>query len=219
MYKNYLVLFIFLIVFIIFYLINNHLNKYEHFLNIYQYINDGFNHKIKENTKDITISNKFKNFDNIFLKNIYLSYNEKSDKFEFYQLNYNHKLFMKINVKKDKSNFDILDLNNNLMGNLKNRHHNQYIIDLNKLYKNDYIFSVMNNYQQIKIFNHFEYNIYYLKKNDDNLKKYKLYLFDEEIGYINNEHKNYKFFIKKDYLKDVNLFCYALIIIISNNQI
>ena len=131
---------------------------------------------------------------------------------------------MKVNIKKNKSIFDIYDIDNKKLGYMKNRFHNKYIIDLNKLYKNEYIYVIQNKYDQIKIYNNTEYNIYYLKKykendnNNKNIKKFTLHLFDEEIGYINNDGKNYKFFIKKDYLEKINLYCYALIILISNNQ-
>lgn len=212
-----------IIITIIFIIINNYLNKTEHFINFYQYINDSFNHKIKENNKDITISRKFTNFHNLFLKNIYLSYSENKNQYKFYIFNYNHKLYMNVTVKKNKTIFDIYDEDNRKIGYLKNRFHNKYIIDLYKLYKNEYIYLIQNKYDQIKIYNNTEYNVYYLKKykennNKNNVKKFTLNLFDEEIGYINNDNKNYKFFIKKDYLEKINLFCYGLIIFISNNQ-
>ena len=217
-------LIIIILITIIFIAVNKYLNKTEHFLNFYQYINDSFNHKIKENNKNITISRKFTNFHDLFLKNIYLSYSENKNQYTFYIFNYEHKLYMKVNIKKNKSIFDIYDIDNKKLGYMKNRFHNKYIIDLNKLYKNEYIYVIQNKYDQIKIYNNTEYNIYYLKKykendnNNKNIKKFTLHLFDEEIGYINNDGKNYKFFIKKDYLEKINLYCYALIILISNNQ-
>ncbi len=202
------------------------MNKHENFINIYEIINNGFNpNKIKENDKDICISKKFKNFQNFFLKNIYLSFREKSNYFEFYMFNYNHKLFMKVNVTKDKKKFDIYGEDNNKIGSLIKRIHNKYIIDLKKLYKHDFIFIINNNYQEIKIYNDFEYKYYYLKKdnndnNNDNKKhKYKLYIFEEEIGHINNDSQNFKFFIKDKYLDKINLFSYALILLIIHNKI
>ena len=241
---NYLlILFISLLtILILFYFLNMKLSylkkqKKEHFLNFLQYVNDGFNPKIKENTdntKKIMDNNKFKNFDDIFLKNIYLSYSETSKKYSFYILNYDYKLLMTVFVKKDKSNFDIINnnINNEIhvkdlknkekIEKLKNKKHNNYILDLQKLYKNNYNFVILNDYNTIKIYTEFEYDIFYLKKNINNenneLKKYKLFVFNDEIGHINYDNKNYKISIKKKYLKHIYLFCYALIILISNKE-
>lgn len=215
-YKILIIIFIY----IIFYLLNKHLNKYENFLNIYQYLNDNFKKNIKENKKDFNINKNFHNFHDLFLKNIYMTYSLKNNKYIFYLFNYEKKLYMKCNIEKDKNNFDIIDVNNKVLGKLINHHHNIYKIDLNNLYKKEFIYVIQNNYQQIKIYNQFDYNIYYLKKyNEDNNKKFKMYLFDQEIGYINKDEKSFKFFIKDKHLKDVNLFSYALIIFITNNQI
>ena len=218
------ILLICILIFILFFYFNKYLKNYnqfiekEHFINIYQFLNDGFTKNMKENNQDISIKKDIINFDNIYYKNIYLSYSKKTNQCDFYLLNYQKKLFMKINLKKDKSNFDIYDENRKKIGFLKSRYHNKYIIDLFKLYKNDYIFYIINNYNKIKIYNDFDYNVFYLIKNNDELKKYKLLLFDEEIGYINSDNQNYKFFIKKDYLKYTSLFSYALIILIINKQ-
>lgn len=223
----------------------------EHFLDFFQYVNDGFNPKIKENTEETTKimnTNKINNFDDIFLKNIYLSYNETSKKYSFYILNYDYKLLMTTFVKKDKSNFDIINNNINeqinnqkmsklelknkeLIGFLKTKKHNSYILDLQKLYKNDYNFVILDNYKTIKIYTEFEYDVFYLKKNllkndgsgsgnssGSGLNKYKLYVFNDEIGHVNYDNKNYKISIKKKYLKYIYLFSYALIILISNNE-
>ena len=222
---------------------NDENDENEHFLDFFQYVNDGFNPKIKENTeetKQIINTNKINNFDDIFLKNIYLSYNESFKKYNFYILNYDYKLLMTTIVKKDKSNFDII--NNNIneqinnkklknkekIGKLKIKKHNNYILDLQKLYKNDYNFVILDNYNTIKIYTEFEYDVFYLKKNGESgsgsgngnngLNKYKLYVFNDEIGHINYDNKNYKISIKKKYLKYIYLFSYALIILISNNQ-
>jgi hypothetical protein len=260
--NNCLLFFIilFFIIFIIFYFLNIQLSKLgnvnengyryendendekEHFLDFFQYVNDGFNPKIKENTeetKQIINTNKINNFDDIFLKNIYLSYNESSKKYSFYILNYDYKLLMTTIVKKDKSNFDIINNNINeqinnkelknkeIIGKLKIKKHNNYILDLQKLYKNDYNFVILDNYNTIKIYTEFEYDVFYLKKNGESgsgngnngLNKYKLYVFNDEIGHINYDNKNYKISIKKKYLKYIYLFSYALIILISNNQV
>jgi len=220
---NILLFLICILIFILFFYFNKYLKNYnkiekEHFINIYKFLNDGFTKDMKENKKDVSIKKDIINFDTIYYKNIYLSYSEKTNQYDFFLLNYQKKLFMKINIKKDKNNFDIYDENRKKIGFLKSIYHNKYIIDLFKLYKNDYIFYIINNYNKIKIYNDFDYNVFYLIKNNDELKKYKLLLFDEEIGYINTDNKNYKFFIKNDYLKYVSLFSYALIILISNNQ-
>jgi hypothetical protein len=258
-----------LIILLVFYFLNMQLSKLgnknkneyayrddekEHFLDFLQYVNDGFNPKIKENTEETTKimnTNKMNNFDDIFLKNIYLSYNESSKKYSFYILNYDYKLLMTIFVKKDKSNFDIINNNINeeinkqidnkeknknielknkeLIGFLKTKKHNNYILDLQKLYKNDYNFVILDNYNTIKIYTEFEYDVFYLKKNllknndgsgngNNGLNKYKLYVFNDEIGHINYDNKNYKISIKKKYLKYIYLFSYALIILISNNE-
>ena len=149
-----------------------------------------------------------------------MTYSVKNNKYIFYLFNYEKKLYMKCDIKKDKNNFDISDVNNKVLGKLINHHHNIYKIDLNNLYKKEFIYVIQNNYQQIKIYNQFDYDIYYLKKyNEDNNKKFKMFLFDQEIGYINKDEKSFKFFIKDKYLKEVNLFSYALIIFITNNQI
>lgn len=208
------------------YRINNDLNK-EHFINFYQYINDSLNPKIKENNlnqnSNIIQSNslnemKKNEINNIFLKNIYLSYTKKENIYNFYMFNYSQKLYMKVIINKKNDYFNIYDIHKKKLGFLIKKKHNKYIIDLNKLYKNNYIYAIENNYQQIKIYSDFEYNVYYLKKNDDPLKKYKLYLFDDEIGYINNDNSNFKFYIKNNFLKYINLFGYGLIIIIINNE-
>ena len=215
-YKILIIIFIY----IIFYLLNKHLNKYENFLNIYQYLNDNFKKNIKENKKDFNINKNFHNFHDLFLKNIYMTYSVRKNKYIFYLFNYEKKLYMKCDIKKDKNNFDISDVNNKVLGKLINHHHNIYKIDLNNLYKKEFIYVIQNNYQQIKIYNQFDYDIYYLKKyEDNNNKKFKMFLFDQEIGYINKDEKSFKFFIKDKYLKEVNLFSYALIIFITNNQI
>lgn len=211
---------IIIFIYIIFYLLNKHLNKYENFLNIYQYLNDNFKKNIKENKKDFNINKNFHNFHDLFLKNIYMTYSVRKNKYIFYLFNYEKKLYMKCDIKKDKNNFDITDVNNKTLGKLINHHHNIYKIDLNNLYKKEFIYVIQNNYQQIKIYNQFDYDIYYLKKyEDNNNKKFKMFLFDQEIGYINKDEKSFKFFIKDKYLKEVNLFSYALIIFIINNQI
>ena len=272
-----------LIILLVFYFLNIQLSKLgnknkneyayrddekEHFLDFFQYVNDGFNPKIKENTEETTKimntnkmntnkmntnkmnTNKMNNFDEIFLKNIYLSYNESSKKYSFYILSYDYKLLMTTFLKKDKSNFDIINNNINeeinqqidnkekknknielknkeLIGFLKTKKHNNYILDLQKLYKNDYNFIILDNYNTIKIYTEFEYDVFYLKKNllkenknnDNNgINKYKLYVFNDEIGHINYDNKNYKISIKKKYLKYIYLFSYALIILISNNE-
>lgn len=205
-------------IFLFYFIINYHLGKYEKFINFYQYINNNLDSKMKENKKDFTIHRNFKSFSEVYLKNIYLTYNEKSKFYNFYLFNYEHKLFMKINVNKNKHTFDIFDDNNKKLGNLIKKFHNKYFINLEKLYKYNYTFSINNSYREIKIFNQFESNIFYLKKNKDELKKFKIYLYEEEIGYINNDKKNYKIFIKSGYLEKINLFAYALIILIINNE-
>lgn len=216
MYNSQIIIFILII--LIYYYANNLLNKYEPFLNIYEIVNNQFKVKEKENNKNITITKKFKNFHDLFLKNIYLSYTENKKYFHFYVFNYEYKLYMKVNINKNNNNFDIRDINNKSLGHLINKHHNRYYINLQNLYKNDYFFLILNNYNTIKIYNNYEYNIFYLKKNNDELKKFKMYIFDEEIGYIHKDNKNLKFHIKKKYLEKINLFCYALIIIIISNQ-
>ena len=53
MYINSIILLIILcLITFIFYFINNKLNKYEHFLGIYEILNNGFNKKIKENSEN-----------------------------------------------------------------------------------------------------------------------------------------------------------------------
>lgn len=208
-----------ILIFFLFYISNFYiLNKKEHFINLYQYLNDNLEKKPKENNKDFTINRNFKKFNDLYLKNIYLSYYEKPKNFEFYMFNYEHKLFMKININKIQNNFDIQDVDNNKVGKLIKRYHNKYFIDLKKLYKNEYIFSIKNNYNEIKIYNDFEYDIFYLKKFNSANKKYKLFLFDDEIGYIKDDNNHFKFFIKNKYLDKVNLFSYALVILIINNK-
>ena len=207
-----------IIILIIFYISNYLLRKKEHFINIYQYINDKFDKNIKENNKDFTINRNFKKFNDLYLKNIYLSYQKKQKCTDFYMFNYEHKLFMKMNINVNQNNFDITDMNNNKIGKLIKRYHNKYYIDLKKLYNYDYIFSIKNNYNEIKIYNDLEYNVFYLKKYDSINKKYKLFLFDDEIGYIKNYSNHFKFFIKNKYLEKINLFSYALAILIINNK-
>lgn len=217
---NKVIILYIILLLLLFTIINKSLNKHENFINIYEIINNGFGkNKMKENSNDICVSKKFKNFRDLFLKNIYLSFNEKSTYFEFFMFNYEHKLFMKVTVNKNKKNFDIKDDENNQIGGLVKRMHNRYVIDLKKMYKYDYFFIIKSNYQEIKIYNDFEYNYYYLKKMNDNEKhKYKLYLFEEEIGHINNDSHNFKFFIKDKYLDKINLFSYALILFIIHNK-
>lgn len=208
-----------IIIFILFYISDHYIfNNNEHFINIYQYMNQKLEKEPKKNTTDFTINRNFKKFNDLYLKNIYLSYYKKSECFDVYMFNYEHKLFMKIKINKDQNNFDITDSDNNNLGTLIKRYHNKYYINLQKLYKNDYIFLIKNNYNEIKIFCDFEYNIFYLKKFDSSNKKYKLYLFEDEIGYIKNDNSHFKFYIKKKYLEKINLFAYALTILIINNK-
>ena len=207
-----------ILILIIFYISDYILKKNEHFINIYQYINDKFDKKIKENNKDFTINRNFKKFNDLYLKNIYLSYHKKHKCTDFYMFNYEHKLFMKVNINVNQNNFDITDIDNNKIGNLIKRYHNKYYIDLKKIYKHDYVYTIKDNYNEIKIHNDFEYNVFYLKKYDSTNKKYKLFLFDDEIGYIKNDGSHFKFFIKNKYLEKINLFSYALAILIINNK-
>ena len=219
---KYKISFVFGIIFIylIFYFLNKYLNKHEHFFNIYQYLNDGFEKNVKENTKNFSINREFNNFHDLFLKNIYMNYSNKNNNYIFYLFNYEKKLYMKCNINKYKNKFDIFDINNKNLGTLLTNHHNIYKINLRNLYKKDYNYIILNNYEEIKIYNDFEYDKYYLKKNnEDNNKKFKIFLFDKEIGHINKDEKNFKFFINKKYLDKINLFSYALMIIITNNQI
>ena len=207
------------IIFLVFYLSNKILIQKENFINIYEILNESLKKKIKENDKDFTIHKKFNNFHDIYLKNIFMTYKKKNKNFSFYLFNYEHKFFMKTEINNNFNNFDIFDENNNKVGFLINKHHNVYNLNLKKLNNYEYKFLIQNNYNQIKIFNELQYDIYYLKKYQNNKNKLIMCIFDEEIGYINHDKQSFKFYIKDKYLNKVNLFCYALMIIVTNNQI
>ena len=211
-----------IIILFLFYYINKNIYQQENFITFYKFLNDSFEKKktvIKQNNKDISISKKYNNFNNLFLKNIYLTYTEKSNNFIFYIFNYEHKLIMKINIDKNMKKFDIFDEENQNIGKLIKTYHNKYYIDLQKLYKNDYKFIIKNEYKDIEIINDFDSKIYKLSKNDNNENiLYKLMIYDEEIGHIKNNNKYYKIFIKNNYLDNIYLYCYALCIIIINKK-
>jgi len=228
---SYILLFI--IILILFFLINSILlkkNNKEHFLNIYQLLNDSFKTKIRENDKNISIHRKFNNFHELFHGFIKLTYVTKNHIFTFYSFNYENKIFMKTIIDKKSNLFNIYDMsedtlnkNNNKeqkIGSLVNKHHNLYILDLKKIYKFDHYFEIKNNFQTIKIYNQYEHEFYQVKKTED---KYllKIYSYHDEIGKINidDSQKNFKISCSKKYFEKISLFSYSLMIFISNNQL
>ena len=55
-----------ILIFFLFYISNFYiLNKKEHFINLYQYLNDNLEKKPKENNKDFTINRNFKKFNDL----------------------------------------------------------------------------------------------------------------------------------------------------------
>ena len=78
-----------IIIFILFYISDHYIfNNNEHFINIYQYMNQKLEKEPKKNTTVFTINRNFKKVNDLYLKNIYLSYYKKSEGFDVYMFNY-----------------------------------------------------------------------------------------------------------------------------------
>ena len=224
---------LFSIILILFFIANTILlkpNDKEHFLNIYQILNDSFKTKIKENDKNVSIHRKFNNFHELFHGFIKLTYINKNNIYTFYSFNYENKIFMKTIIDKKSNLFNIYDMsedtlnkNNNKeqkIGSLVNKHHNQYILDLKKIYKFNHYFYISDNFKTIKIYNQFEHEFYQVKKTDDNYLL-KIYSYHDEIGKINIDEskKSFKISCSKKHFKKISLFSYSLMIFICNNQL
>lgn len=216
----YIILFILLLLI----LINNQKKRNkEHFVGIYENLNQYFSNGKKKETKIISNeqSKQLRNFHSLFLKNIYLTQMKNKKTWNFYFLNYEYQPYLKVQLKLPliKNNITIYDeKNQEQVGFLKNQKYNKYIFDLQKLYKKNYIFEIQNNYEKIKIYGFYLDNIYYLKKSDELKKAYKCYLFEKEIGYVyqDKDSKSFKINIENKYIDQVNLFCLALVLIQLN---
>lgn len=215
--------YIFLFILIILIIKNREINNKEHFIGLYENLNQYFDNNKKKEIKiiDSEQSKELKNFHSLFLKNIYVSQLKNNKYWNFYLLNYNFECYLKIQIQLPliKNKINIFDeKKNKIVGFLKNQKYNKYIFDLQKLYKQNYIFEIQNNYQKIKIFGFYLDNIYYLTKKNDSKKTYCCYLFEKEIGYViqDKNSKNFKINIENKYIDQINLFGIALALIQIN---
>lgn len=220
-------IYVYLILFILLFLVliqRQKINNKEHFIGLYENLNQYYmNNKNKKEIKiiDNNQSKQLKNFHSLFLKNIYLTQIKNKKTWNFYFLNYKYQPYLKVQLKLPliKNNITIYDeKNQEQVGFLKNHKYNKYIFDLQKLYKKNYIFEIQNNYEKIKIYGFYLDNIYYLTKNKDIKKIYTCYLFEKEIGYVNQdeESKSFKINIENKYIDQINLFGLALILVQLN---
>ena len=218
----YVYILLFILLLLVFVNRQKNINK-EHFIGLYENLNQYFGN---DNKKDIKIidneqSKQLKNFHSLFLKNIYLTQIKNNKSWNFYFLNFDYQPYLNIQcifplIKNKITIFD--EKNKEKVGFLKNQKYNKYIFDLQKLYKQNYIFEIQNNYEKIKIYGFYLDNIYYLSKTKDSKKVYKCYIFEKEIGYVNKDEnsKNFKINIENKYIDQINLFGLALILIQLN---
>jgi len=206
------------IIFIIFIIINQYLNNKEHFLTVFETLNEIISPKISN--KQIIIKD-IKDDKNELIKEennhknyiIYVEKEEYKNKIEYVFKNKLNKEFLKIKIN-NKQKIILTTLNNRKIGKLISQKYNKYIFDFNLIYKKKYIFEIKDNFNVIKIYSFNKYyTIYYLKRTNKN--KYECYLFDKKIGTIEKDNNEYKIEFKKKYFKTFYLFSSAFILMTS----
>lgn len=218
LYHIYIMIYYILIILVIFIIINQYLNNKEHFLTVFETLNEIVSPKISNKqmkVKDIKVNKNELISEGTNQKNyiIYVEKEEYKDKTEYNFKNGLNKIFLNIKINK-KQKIILTTPNNKKIGKLISQKYNKYIFDFNPIYKKKYIFEIKNNYNVIKIYSFNKYyNIYYLKRINKN--EYECYLFDKKIGTIEKDKSQYKIEFNKDYFKTFYLFSSAFILMTS----
>jgi len=218
LYHIYIMVYYIFIILVIFIIINQYLNNQEHFLTVFETLNEIVSPKVfnrKMIVKDIKSDKKesIKQETNHRNYIIYVEKEEYKNKIEYEFKNKLNKEFLKIKIN-NKQKMILTTNKNKRIGELISQKYNKYIFDFNPIYKKKYIFEIQDNYNVIKIYSFNKYyTIYYLKKiNND---KYECYIFDKKIGTIEKIDNKYEIEYDKVYFKKFYLFSSAFILMIS----
>ena len=209
---NIIIFFIVILLIILYY--KKYYNK-EHYsngiLDLLQYNGEPIKYNIDENNKDNIKKNNepSKIYKHIFLKN-----NSKNNNisFEFYNKKMENYLIIK---GYNKNNMKIEDIDNNNVGNINHYKYNTFTVQYDD-YNVDYTL-LYNDNRLIKIT--LENDIYYIIEDVKNIK-YKIYLFELDIGSINKINNNkYKLIIEEKYKTVLNIIGFGLIIEVLRNKL
>ena len=184
-------------------------------LDLLQYNGEPIKYNINENTDENNKDNIKKNNESIRIyKHIFLKNNSKNNNisFEFYNKKMENYLIIKGH---NKNNMKIEDIDNNNIGNINHYKYNTFTTKYDD-YNIDYTL-LYNDKRLIKII--LENDIYYIIEDIKN-KKYKIYLFELDIGSINKINNNtYKLMIDEKYKTVLNIIGLGLIIEILRNKL
>ena len=184
-------------------------------LDLLQYNGEPIKYNINENTDENNKDNIKKNNESIRIyKHIFLKNNSKNNNisFEFYNKKMENHLIIKGH---NKNNMKIEDIDNNNVGNINHYKYNTFTTKYDD-YNIDYTL-LYNDKRLIKII--LENDIYYIIEDIKN-KKYKIYLFELDIGSINKINNNtYKLMIDEKYKTVLNIIGLGLIIEILRNKL
>jgi hypothetical protein len=213
---NIIIFFIVFLLIILYY--KTYYNK-EHYsngiLDLLQYNGEPIKYNIDENTDENNKDNIKKNNEiSKIYKHIFLKNNSKNNNisFKFYNKKMQNYLIIKGH---NKNNMKIEDIDNNNFGNINHYKYNTFTTQYND-YNVDYTL-LYNDKRLIKIT--LENDIYYIIEDVKN-KKYKIYLFELDIGSINKINNNtYKLVIEEKYKTVLNIIGFGLIIEILRNKL
>ncbi len=211
-----IIIFFIVILLIIYY--KTYYNK-EHYsngiLDLLQYNGEPIKYNIGENTDENNKDNiKKNNKPSKIYKHIFLKNNSKNNNisFEFYNKKMENYLETKGN---DINNIKIKDIDNKTIGNISHYKYNTFTANYDN-YNVDYTL-LYNDKRLIKIT--LENDIYYIIEDVKNIK-YKIYLFELDIGSINKINNNkYKLIIEEKYKTVLNIIGFGLIIEVLRNKL
>jgi hypothetical protein len=218
--KNIFIIIFFILILLIIYL---YYKKYAStkeyysngFLDLIQYKSDPIKYNIVENKDENIDENKDENKqDEIIYKHIFLKNNSKNNNISFEI--YNKKMENYLDIKgNDKNNIKIKDIDNKNIGNIKHYKYNTFT-SLYDDYNVDYTL-LYNDKRLIKII--YENDVYYIIHDVKN-KKYKISLFELNIGSIRKINNNtYKLIIEEKYKTILNNIAFGLIIEVLRNKL
>jgi len=216
--KNIYIIIIFIIIISILYLFYKKYNiskKEEHYsnglLDLLEYKGEPIKYNIDESSTENTDEKKDKKEDEIIYKHIFLKNNNENISFEFYNKKMENYLFTK---GTDVNNIKIKTIDNTNIGYISHFKYNTFTtnyddnnVDYTLLYNDKRLIKIM-----------YENDIYYIIEDVKN-KKYKIYLFELNIGNINKINNNtYKIVIDEKYKIVLNNIAFGLIIELLRNK-
>ena len=208
--KNIFIIFLIIFLILIYYK-KYYSKKEEHYsngiLDLLSYNGEPIKYNIEENKHYEKKKDEKK--DEIIYKHIYLKNN--SDIFKFY--NKKNENYLIINAQ-NKNNIKIKDVDNKNIGNIKHFKYNTFT-SLYDDYNVDYTL-LYNDKRLIKII--YENDIYYIVQDIKN-KKYKIFLFELNIGSIEKINNKYKIIIKEEYKTILNTIAFGLVIEVLRNKL